>query len=610
MFQRKPLSYLMLKRSLFGLALVLAASSVPAASVPTSQPPPPLKIAELGLAVSTNAALKNLKSAEFTSAWRLGFYAADDSPRVVYKSTNSACSLNSGNGDNGSQIKLADGNCAIADFARGPPTSMIWGALGNGSSDDAFAVQAAVSALQGTGHSLSLGEHRYGVASTINLTGSLEIFGGNRGNPNTLAPVSGFIPLTVNMTVLSLSSTSGGSNLHDFSIFAGPTGIPTAGSWIVLNGNNTTIRRLFLESPCGAIDEQSGNSNIIEDNEINNYAKAGCIAVKIGSRTTGGNTIGTRVLHNVIAGSQSTPAEAGIAIYDSGGGSFFDNDVLYSTWGTKIIPGAKQIVQWSTWTGDQGGDSNVSGNLLIDPQTATSIVEGLQFTGSWSSNASAGPPLIIRNTGGGKINNVHFVGHRFYANGNNDAADILAGINIEFDASQFCLGGNSHTGISAKVGSAVTSVAFRNSLFGNCNGSSTGAGVSATGTGISVASSDTRVTITGNNFISAATPLSLTGNSCCAVISGNQGLDNANAPSVIAAATTITLGPQFLQPITGTAAISTLNGYWPNRIVILDPISAGVNFVTGGNICNALSPARNVAVIATYSVGPNCWTLK
>ena len=74
MFQRKPLSYLMLKRSLFGLALVLAASSVPAASVPTSQPPPPLKIAELGLAVSTNAALKKLKSAEFTSAWRLGFY--------------------------------------------------------------------------------------------------------------------------------------------------------------------------------------------------------------------------------------------------------------------------------------------------------------------------------------------------------------------------------------------------------------------------------------------------------------------------------------------------------------------------------------------------------
>ena len=98
------------------------------------------------------------------------------------------------------------------------------------------------------------------------------------------------------------------------------------------------------------------------------------------------------MLHNVIAGSQSTPAEAGIAIYDSGGDLFFDNDVLYSTWGTKIIPGAKQIVQWSTWTGDQGGDSNVSGNLLIDPQTATSIVEGLQFTGSWSSNAWLGHP--------------------------------------------------------------------------------------------------------------------------------------------------------------------------------------------------------------------------
>jgi hypothetical protein len=86
----------MLKRILFLASLTLAST---AAIHPT---PPILKRAELGFAVSTNAALKNLKSTEFTTAWRLGFYASDDSPRVIFTSTSAACSLNSGNGDNGS----------------------------------------------------------------------------------------------------------------------------------------------------------------------------------------------------------------------------------------------------------------------------------------------------------------------------------------------------------------------------------------------------------------------------------------------------------------------------------------------------------------------------
>jgi hypothetical protein len=117
------------------------------------------------------------------------------------------------------------------------------------------------------------------------------------------------------------------------------------------------------------------------------------------------------------------------------------------------------------------------------------------------------------------------------------------------------------------------------------------------------------MTIVGNNLALTTTPLSLTGNPTAAVISGNQGLDNINGPTITAAAT-ISLGPQSLQPITGTTAISTINGFWSNRFVILAPISAGVNFTTGGNVCNALSPTANVAVFATYTAGLNCWTLK
>ena len=49
--------------------------------------------------------------------------------------------MNSGNGDNGSQVKLADGNCAVAILGR-DPSPKIFGAKIDGSTDDSAAVQA------------------------------------------------------------------------------------------------------------------------------------------------------------------------------------------------------------------------------------------------------------------------------------------------------------------------------------------------------------------------------------------------------------------------------------------------------------------------------------
>lgn len=493
------------------------------------------------------------------------------------------------------------------NIGAGSQTPNIYGAKCDGVTDDRLALQQAVSALQGTGRALFLS----GICATstqISISAPIEILGQNMGNRIGVNQYAGFVPLTQNQTILNLSAGASGSRIHDFAIFAGPKGIPTSGSWIVINGGyDIKIERIFAMSPCGFIDLQTGNLDVIEENVINNLANTGCVGIKIGSLSTGANTVGPLVLHNLIASSSGTPPDAGIAIYDSGGATLIDNDVLYSTWGTKIIPGAGQIVQWATFTGDISGDTNISGDLLIDPQASSGIVRGLEFTGSWTSNASSGPPLTIQNTGAGTINGLHFVGHRFYANGNNDVAHINAGTNIEFDSSQFCLG--TGTGIGASVGAAVVSASFRNSIFGNCNGSVAGAGTTPAGTGISQASASTRLVITNNNFISSSTPLSLPANPTLDLIEHNQGLDETNAGTVPSAAT-IALPPNKLIPISGTTTVTTMNGFWPNRSVILMPGSSGLAFNTGGNLCNSVTSTANVAILAVYALGANCWTLK
>ena len=127
----------MLKKILLDAAMALVST----AAIDTT--PPILKKAELGFAVSTNAALKDLKSTEFTSAWRMGFSASDDSPRVIYTSTNAACSLNTGAGDDGSQVKLADDNCAVAAMSSAQTSPLIWGVAPDGT-DHSTALQAAV----------------------------------------------------------------------------------------------------------------------------------------------------------------------------------------------------------------------------------------------------------------------------------------------------------------------------------------------------------------------------------------------------------------------------------------------------------------------------------
>src|SRR5438046_1363783 len=86
--------------------------------------------------VPTNAALQALPSTQYPSVIRLGFSSPGDGGRATYVSSGSACSLNGGNGDAGSQVKSADGKCWLADFDAGAASVKVFGAIGDGVTND------------------------------------------------------------------------------------------------------------------------------------------------------------------------------------------------------------------------------------------------------------------------------------------------------------------------------------------------------------------------------------------------------------------------------------------------------------------------------------------
>jgi len=74
--------------ALGAIAFILGTTAIYPSTAAVYTSAPIMKTAEGGFAASSNAALTALKSTDFTSATRLGFYAAGDGPRVVYTSTN------------------------------------------------------------------------------------------------------------------------------------------------------------------------------------------------------------------------------------------------------------------------------------------------------------------------------------------------------------------------------------------------------------------------------------------------------------------------------------------------------------------------------------------
>lgn len=201
-------------RYVIGFGLIIAASF--AASQTTTRPvSPPILL--------NNTAMSQMSTEAYSSVYRAGYATAGDSPTLLYTASGSACSLNAGAGDGGSQVPSSNGKCWLAQFNE-PIDVRSFGAKcdNNNATDDAGAIQNALNA--GIGKAVRLPQNRacY-IRSTITASGPIDFggygsgsgAGGISNDSSTLISYTGFT--TGDMFVCNSAYTC---VLHDFHVEA------------------------------------------------------------------------------------------------------------------------------------------------------------------------------------------------------------------------------------------------------------------------------------------------------------------------------------------------------------------------------------------------------
>jgi len=159
--------------------------------------------------------------------------------------------MNSGNGDGGVQIKLADGNCAIANLAGMEPTPALWGAKGDGTTDDTVAVQAAINGAVATGMPLHFdAKHLFNITATLNITSPLHIEGpsyrygiwavNQPSGTGTMACPWGLVTKNTGITMINASAVTGTIRGMCIDMTGDGSSNPTGGDAIKIAPPNTS----------------------------------------------------------------------------------------------------------------------------------------------------------------------------------------------------------------------------------------------------------------------------------------------------------------------------------------------------------------------------------
>ena len=602
----------------FLIALVLAigvATALPQGA--DAQPTPMPQGIVQRVAAPTNALLKTLGIANFSGGIvRQGVSALGDAPDLTFVPSNAPCPQNGGAGDVGSCVPASGGGSWRAVFPASGVDVRQFGANIDGKTDSTAAIQAAMEAIP-NGGTVLLGPHLYAVSGQgLTCSHPVEMIGTESSESFLYGGYSGFRPLVNNMNILTLTAHCFGSYFGHFYLDMGAAGVNIAGASINMLGNsNVTFSDISMNAPCIGLD-LNGNTITVDRMQITQVAGAGCGGIRIGHATTSQTTVDPRITNSTIQSSRSNPADYGMRIEDAGGAFISHDDILYSTIGTWIIPGANQQVKNTFFDNTTFGDTTVNSPLVIDTAAASAEVADIHSSQSWAAafdSKSGQPGILIQNTGGAStFTGFHFVGQRVYSVPGNGVS-LLAGSDFTFDDSAICgagdQGGRPYVGI--ELANGLSGLAVRNSTISSrCHGSSAG----HHNYQIRLDGNNTRIILTGNNFYGWVTaaisgaPTQPTGDAMSSVIMNNLGIDD-QIPALTAAAT-IDPGVYPTVNINGAAAISRINGCWNGRKLTIRP-TGGMRFTTGGNLAVALRTTDNVPVEATcIGTSPATWYLK
>lgn len=397
--------------------------------------------------------------------WRDAYTASAQSFPVFYEPSGSACSLNAGNGDGGSQVSSADGKCWIADLQGIKPTPIIWGCAGNGTTDDTACVQASINALQNS--TLYTGPSIYKLVSGVTSSGKISIIG-EYANDNTTSK-GGFRAGSANLNLITFNG--GNSLAQGLYIDMGAPGANTSGAAFSATAINTKFADNTIYQPCIAFDVTDTAWALIDHNQTIGARGSTCNIVRVGSTTTSAGTLDTRITNNTWSVDGGSPSASCALILDAGGLFYRNNDCVGSSIGVYIHPGANQQVLWGFYQGILG-DTNTNVGLDIDTSDPTAVVRGNDFDQTWAASAT-NSCVSINNAASGIVSGVHFRGHRSYACG---LHGIQIGAGVTFTSitdSNIC--GNSKQGANAAsgiaVGATVSTVYIRgNSISNACDG--------------------------------------------------------------------------------------------------------------------------------------------
>ena len=181
------------------------------------------------LIVPTNGALRTQSTAGFVSGQtvvdRAGFSTPGDGGGARYVYSSSACSLNSGGGDNGSQVQASGGGCWLLDN-KGCPSIKIFGGQGNNAADNTTPFTNALNSYPNPCVYFPAGKYRFASAVTYTFPGNpqaLTIEGDGIDQTELTWPNAVTTALTIN-----LIGQSNAIHVHDLAMTSGQAGGDTA----------------------------------------------------------------------------------------------------------------------------------------------------------------------------------------------------------------------------------------------------------------------------------------------------------------------------------------------------------------------------------------------